>query len=123
MKISFITIPTDKLEESIKFYEAVLDFELFKRFSPTDDVEIAFMSDKHEGAVELISRRGQGSVSHKGSSLSIGFEVDDIDEIKQHLEKHNVKITSGPVRLPSAASLLHAEDPNGVKLGFVQMKK
>lgn len=121
MKIGFITIPTDKLDESIKFYETILDFELFKRFEPSEDVEIAFMSDKHEGVIELISRRGQSPVSHTGCSVSIGFEVEDIDEIKKHLEKHSVKISSGPIRLPNATSLLHAEDPNGVKLGFVQM--
>lgn len=122
MKIGFITIPTDKLDKSIKFYKRVLGFKLFKRVSPSDDVEIAFMSDKHEGVIELISRLGQGPVSHTECSVSIGFEVEDIDEIKKHLEKHKVKITSGPIRLPNATSLLHAEDPNGVKLGFVQMK-
>ena len=121
MKIGFITIPTESLDESIQFYETVLDFELFKRFSPDTDVEIAFMSDRHEGVVELIRR--PGPVSHEGCNVSIGFEVNDIDEIKSHLEKHGVKIVSGPVRLPRATRILQAEDPNGVKLGFVQMKE
>lgn len=121
MKISFFTIGTSSLEESIKFYQEVLDFELEKRFSPRPGVEIAFLSDKHNSKIELIQR---GPISpSENCPISISFEVDDINAVKEHLDKHNVKITSGPTELPSKVKLLHAQDPNGVALGFVEYQK
>ncbi len=120
MKIGFITIPVHSMDESIQFYEQVIGLKLFKRFNPDEGTEIAFMSDGHEGVIELI--HGAGFPPGSECSVSIGFNVDDIDETHEHLKKHGVKITSGPIRLPTKTQILHAEDPNGVNLGFVHVE-
>ena len=118
MNIDFITIGTIELEKSVKFYQDILGFTLYDRFSPAQDVEIAFLSDSHGTKIELIS--SVEAENHSHSNISIGFEVDDINSTKEHLEHNGVKIISGPVKLPHNVYLLHAEDPNGIKLGFIQ---
>ncbi len=47
MNIDFITIGTLDLDKSIKFYQDILGFTMYDRFSPAMDVEIAFLSDNH----------------------------------------------------------------------------
>ncbi len=121
MKIDFISIGTLSVEKSVSFYQDVLGFTLYDRYSPAPDIEIAFLSDDHGTKIELLEK--VMTEKHENCNISIGFEVDDIYSTKEHLEHNGVKIISGPVELPHNVKLLHAIDPNGVKLGFVQHKK
>lgn len=121
MNISFVTIPVSSLDETIKFYQEVLGFEVVNRFKPDSQIEIAFMSDKKGSQLEFIQRSGE-KIQHDGT-ISIGFYVEDINAAADYLKKHNVQITAGPIDLPSGVKLLHAKDINGVALGFVQQPK
>ena len=118
MKVDFISIGTSSAEQSIKFYQDVLGFTLYDSYSPASDVKIAFMSDGHGLKIELIEKVMIDQNRH--SNISIGFEVDDINETKHYLENKGVKIISGPTSLPHGVKLIHARDPNGISLGFVE---
>jgi lactoylglutathione lyase len=118
MNISFVTIPVNSLDETIKFYQEVLEFEVVTRFGAGPQTEIVFMADKKGNQLEFI-QRGSERIQHDGL-ISIGFYVEDMEAAEDHLKKHNVNITEGPITLPSGVKLLHAHDLNGVALGFVQ---
>ena len=118
MNIGFITIPVTSLDETIKFYQEVMDFEIIRRFGGGPQMEIVFMADKKGNQLEFI-QSGNTKVEHDGL-ISIGFNVDDIDATAAYLREHNVNITQGPDTLPSGVKLMHANDLNGVGLGFVQ---
>jgi len=118
MNISFVTIPVNSLDETIKFYQEVLEFEVVTRFGAGPQTEIVFMADKKGNQLEFI-QRGSERIQHDGL-ISIGFYVEDMKAAEDHLKKHNVNITEGPITLPSGVKLLHAHDLNGVALGFVQ---
>jgi len=118
MKISFITIYTNDIEASVKFYEDVLDFKVVRKFSPQPHMEIIFMDDKHGNQIEFINDKKVKP--YEGCGLSIGFYVDDIEKIEKHLKNKNVEIVFGPVTMPSGVKIIHAKDINGVELGFVQ---
>lgn len=118
MNIGFVTIPVSSLDETIKFYREVLDFEIVSRFGAGPQMEIVFMADKKGSQLEFI-QSGSEKVEHNGL-ISIGFNVDDIHATEDFLRKHNVNITKGPDTLPSGVKLMHAHDLNGVGLGFVQ---
>lgn len=118
MNISFITIPVTSLEDTIKFYQEIMDFQVVTRFGAGPAIEIVFMADKNGNQLEFIQRGGE-EIQHDGS-ISIGFYVEDINATADYLRKNNVQITAGPIALPSGVKLLHARDLNGVALGFVQ---
>ena len=118
MNIGFITIPVTSLDETIKFYQEVLGFKIVRRFGAGPQMEIVFMADEKGNQLEFI-QSGSEKVQHDGL-ISIGFNVDDIEATADHLRKHNVNITEGPNALPSGVKLMHANDLNGVGLGFVQ---
>ena len=118
MNIGFITIPVNSLEDTIKFYKEVMDFEVVTRFGSPPNIEIAFMADKKGNQLEFIQRSGE-KIQHDGL-ISIGFNVEDIESTAEYLRSRHVEITEGPITLPSGVKLLHAHDLNGVALGFVQ---
>jgi lactoylglutathione lyase len=118
MNISFVTMPVNSLDETIKFYQEVLDFEVVTRFGAGPQMEIAFMADKNGNQLEFI-QKGNEKVVHDGL-ISIGFYVEDINATESFLRKHNVNILEAPITLPSGVKLMHAQDLNGVSLGFVQ---
>lgn len=118
MNISFVTIPVSSLEDTIKFYNEVMAFDVVARFNAGPQIEIAFMADKNGNQLEFI-QRGSEKIVHDGL-ISIGFYVEDIKATEDYLRKHSVDITDGPITLPSGVKLLHAKDLNGVALGFVQ---
>lgn len=118
MNISFVTIPVSSLDDTIKFYQEIMDFDIVTRFGAGPGMEIVFMSDKKGSQLEFI-QRGNEKIEHNGM-ISIGFYVEDIKATEDYLRKHNVKIVDGPIALPSGVKLMHARDLNGVALGFVQ---
>ncbi len=117
MKIDFVTIRVADIERSIDFYHRVLGMQISRRFSPRPGVEIAFMG----GAglqVEFI--HDEQAEPCKGSGVSLGFYVADIDKTAALLKENQVEIVSGPITMKNGVKLLNARDCNGVELGFVQ---
>jgi len=120
MKMGFVTVYTDKMDETVEFYTKVLNFEIQRSFSPRPGMTITFLSDKSGSVLEFIM--DSETPKYEGRGLSIGFHVDDMNQTLEHLKKHNVEIVFGPIDMPNGVKLLHAKDLNGLELGFVQEK-
>ena len=118
MNISFLTIPTSSLDESIEFYTRVLGFTEKNRVTPREGIEIAFLSDQKGGVIELIQRPGDVNLS--ACPVSLGFEVEDIYAVKDLLTENGVDILMGPTEAGGGTMLMQAKDLNGFRLGFVQ---
>jgi len=118
MLIDFITIATGNLDASVRFYEDILEFKLLQKMAPAPGVKIAFMGDGGSNKIELIER---GPVTPpEVPTVSLGFEVDNMDDMREYLIEMGVKILEEPRDLPNGTRLMQAVDPNGIGLGFVQ---
>jgi len=117
MKIDFVTIHVADIARSIEFYHRVLGMQVSRRFSPRPGMEIAFMGGTGT-QLELI--RDDQVAPFKGSGISLGFHVVDMDQTVAHLKENKVEILHGPVAMKSGVKLLAARDCNGLELGFVQ---
>jgi predicted enzyme related to lactoylglutathione lyase len=118
MNISFITIPTSSLDDSIEFYTKVLGFTERNRVKPREGIEIAFLSDEKGSVIELIQRPGDVDLS--ACPVSLGFEVEDIHAVRDLLSENGVEILMGPTEAGGGTILMQAKDVNGFRLGFVQ---
>ena len=116
MKIDFVTIHVADIERSIEFYHRVLGMSVSRRFSPRPGMEIAFMGGGAQ--VELI--HDPQAQPYRGTGISLGFHVTDMEQTLALLRENHVEIVSGPVTMKSGVRLLSARDVNGVDLGFVQ---
>lgn len=120
MKIDFLSIYTDKLEESISFYTNFLGFSLDRRVDAGGNVTLVFLSDGVGSNIELVDR-GEPLPKATNCPVAITIKVDSIYDTEKMVLDAGLVMTFGPMKMPSGVSLLHVQDPNGVTVNFVEM--
>ncbi|MGC4018131.1 MAG: VOC family protein [Muricomes sp.] len=120
MKFCHVTIYVKNLEESLHCYRDILDLPIQRQFSPGPNVNIAFLGDG-ETEIELIDDPRKNDVSI-GADISLGFEVNSVQEAQEFLRKNN--ITPGEIQQPSPqVKFFFVSDPNGVTIQFSENEK
>ena len=118
MKFCWCTITVKDMEESLKFYQEVVGLKLNRRFEAGPGVEIAFLGDG-ETQIELICR-GNNETVNIGEDISLGFEVNSIEEMMKFVKEKDIDIHSGPFQPTPNANFFFVADPNGLKIQFVE---
>lgn len=117
MNCCWCTITTEKLEESVKFYQEVVGLAVARRFSPAPGTEIVFLEDKNHFKIELM-RDGKGAGTVK-EGISLGFEVESLADTLKLVQSHHIPVAGGPVKVP-ACTFFFVKDPNDVSIQFVE---
>ena len=118
MKYLWSTIHVKDMEKSLGFYQEVVGLALNKRFPAGPDTEISFLGDG-ETQVELICDKNVKEV-HIGKDISLGFEVDSVDAMMDLVKQKGIDIVAGPISPNPHATFFFVEDPNGVRIQFVE---
>jgi lactoylglutathione lyase len=118
MKFCWSTITVNNLDQSIQFYREIVGLPLNARFSAGPASEIAFLGDG-ETKIELIHNSAVKS-ANIGPDISLGFEVNSIEEKIAFLKEKGIAIHSGPVQPNPHVRFFHILDPNGLKIQFVE---
>ena len=118
MKFCWSTITVNDLEESLKFYQEVVELPLVRRFNAGPVTEIAFLGDG-ETQVELICNKS-GKKSNIGEDISLGFVVESVDEKMAKFKEQGLDIHSGPIMPNPHTKFFYVLDPNGLKIQFVE---
>ena len=118
MKFCWSTLMVKNLEESLKFYMEIVGLNVSKRFDAGLGVEVAFLGDG-ETKVELICNQTSKEVSF-GHDISLGFEVDSVDEMLAVVKEKGIDIHSGPFQPNPHTKFFYLLDPNGLKIQFVE---
>ncbi|MDR1472076.1 MAG: VOC family protein [Synergistaceae bacterium] len=121
MRFLQVTIAVRDLEESVNFYRDVVGLPVKRRFQGGPDTEIVFLGEG-ETDIELLFDRKNEDFS-VGSSMSIGFETESADELIASLRERGVKVLSGIIQPNPSVRFFFAEDPNGVRIEFVERVK
>lgn len=121
MRFCWSTITVKDMEESLKFYQEIVGLPLEKRFKAGPGVEIAFLGDG-ETKIELIHNEQIKDISF-GQNISLGFEVDSVDEMMKTLKEKGIEIHSGPFQPNPHTKFFFVLDPNGLKIQFVAIDK
>ncbi|AFA48574.1 VOC family protein [Acetobacterium woodii] len=118
MKLSWVTVTVNDLDESIRFYTEVVGLTINRRQPAGPDTELAFLGDG-ETKLELVCNRTiQDFVI--GSSISLGFEVDSLDETMATLKAQGIALHSGPFQPTPSIKFILITDPNGLKVQFLE---
>lgn len=118
MKFCWTTISVQNMEKSLSFYQDFLGLILNRRIQPTPDMELAFLGEDTT-QVELIWNKHNPKPSF-GKDISLGFEVPSIDEITKALTDKNIPIHSGPFQPNPFIRFIYVQDPDGLKIQFVE---
>lgn len=118
MKFNWVTISVKDMEESLKFYEEIVGLKISDRFPAGPGREIVFLGDG-ETKVELIHDQSKTEVNI-GEDISLGFEVDSLDEKMKFIKEKNIKISSGPFEPNPSIKFFFVKDPNGATIQFAE---
>lgn len=118
MNFCWCTITTQDVEASIKFYTEIIGLAITSRFSPRPGMDIVFMDDQKGNQVELIEFGNRKSpIIREG--ISIGFEVDSLEDALDLVGLKGVPVVDGPYTTPKV-KYFFVKDPDGVSVQFVE---
>lgn len=120
MKFCWTTLMVKDMEESLKFYKEVVGLKEKRRFPAGPGSEIAFLGDG-ETEVELISSAQKREIQI-GADISLGFEVPSVEQKLASLKEQGIAIHSGPFSPNPHITFFYVQDPNGLKIQFVENK-
>ncbi len=119
MELCWVTINTEKMEESLRFYTEIAGLDIASRFRPNPETEIAFLGGADDPKVELISGPG-GAAKGILKGISIGIRVDSLDDMLERVRGEGIDVISGPVSPSPSTKFFMVSDPNGVTVQFVE---
>ncbi|MEY8001720.1 VOC family protein [Clostridium sp. Mt-5] len=121
MNFCWITLNVEDMEKSLEFYHELLGVEILKRFSPGKEVEIVMLGEENKPKIELICNK-KNKVKNQSEGISIGFEVEWLDEAMSYVKSKNIPIKKGPISPSPKVRFFFIEDPNGIQIQLVENK-
>lgn len=118
MRFCWCTIMVRSMEESLKFYQEIIGLPISQRFEAGPGVEIVFLGNG-DTKVELICNQEIKDISI-GQDISLGFEVNNLDETMDFVKKKGIDIHSGPFQPNPRTRFFYVLDPNGLRIQFVE---
>ena len=122
MKFCWCTLHVSDLEQSIEFYTKAVGLNVIRRFQAGPTSEIAFLGFSEgfdETQVELICDKS-ATEHHASVQISIGFNVDSLEAQQSLLTKMGVMAQSEVMKPNPHIQFFYAEDPDGLKVQFVE---
>lgn len=122
MKIAFTTITVDKLERSLEFYKNIIGLSEIRRINPQEGIQCIFLKDEEGSVIELIEDKtiSNANVENREHRVSIGFNVDNLDDTIKVLEDNSIEIISGPIEVPGGVKFIFIKDPSGVSIELIE---
>ena len=102
-------------DRSRRFYQDTLGLAIYREFGPADDPGLVFFLG--QGLLEVSGR----STTTSGSSVAIWVQVRDVAAEHVRLRAAGVPVLREPRREPWGLVEMWVEDPDGVRLVFVQI--
>ena len=121
MKFNWVTLSVRDMEESLKFYQGIVGLKIANRFTAGPGMEIVFLGDG-ETKVELIYNENESEVEI-GKDISLGFEVDSLDQMLEFVKEKGIEVHSGPFQPNPDTRFFFVQDPNGLRIQFVEQKR
>lgn len=123
MKFLWTTLAVSDMNRSIQFYEEIVGLQLKRRNQIGPGVEIAFLGTdaQNETVVELHAET-EGKTPDCGKGISMGFTVEDLDAAMALMKEKGIEIVAGPIQPNPKIRFFFIEDPNGVRIQFVQQE-
>ncbi len=122
MKFCWCTLHVSDMEQSIEFYTKAVGLKVIRRFEVGPVREIAFLGfgeGSDETQVELIYNKN-GPEHHASDQISLGFNVDSIEAQQSLLTEMGIMGQSEVMKPSPHIQFFYAEDPDGLKVQFVE---
>ena len=117
LRLNWITLRVRDLAASLQFYNQVLGLPIERRFESRGK-QIAMLSMDGQAKLELI--QGSEQVVKPECGISLGFEVESLEEAMNYLEKQGIPIARGPIAPNPHLSFFYILDPDGFEVQLAE---
>ena len=114
IKVQYMTMIVNDLEESVCFYRDVLGFKEGYHVDTPDGGAITIMNSNGGASVELICNK-----NFPTGLYSVGTDVDNLEETIKKLNEAGYQ-TTGPVIPTTVGKMTFVEDPDGVRICLIE---
>jgi len=116
MELSAVRIFVNDLPAAAKFYEDIVGLPLVNNSAP----DFVIFGDR---PAILLEPAGDDPEDRDlvGRFTGLSFATDDADALHAELDRKGVPTHGAPERQPWGGTLMHADDPSGNTITFVQM--
>ena len=119
MRYAHTTIIVSDIEKSIQFYEEVAGLTIRNKFSAGSKT-LAFLSDK-DGDTQIELIQDENEKIYSGSGISIGSEVENVEEYMEKLNLMGYQTTDIISPNPKT-KFFYVNDPDGLKIQLIEMR-
>ena len=109
------------LERTVKFYREVLGLQELRRHKSPRGSELAFLkAPESEELIEICHFPGSEPVRVQADLTHLAFEVDSLEEFRQHLAKLGHKFSEEPHLKPDGSGFAFIDAPEGYEIELMQ---
>ena len=123
-KLLHTRMRVNDLERTVKFYEQALDIKVARRSVSPRGAQIVFLATPNsEEEIEICQLPNSPSVQVQPDLVHLAFEVDDLKEFSENLEKKGFKLSDGPTPTSSGSVIAFIDAPEGYEVELIQRAK
>ncbi|MCG7376148.1 VOC family protein [Paenibacillus sp. ACRSA] len=117
IKLNWITLRVSSLENSLEFYNGKLGLPIQRRFESRGR-QIAMLGIENETKLELIE--GSESILKPEAGISIGYEVNSLEDAIEQLNALDIPIVRGPIQPNPHLRFIYITDPDGFEVQLAE---
>lgn len=117
LSMNWITLRVSDLEASLDFYHRILGLPVERRFESRGR-QIVMLGQGGQPKVELIQTDGPALKPECG--VSVGFEVESLDEAVKHVTSRGIPVARGPVAPNPSLRFIYILDPDGFEVQLAE---
>ncbi len=112
------------LERTVKFYREVLGLGEVRRHKSPRGSELAFLkAPQSEELIEICHFPGSEPVKVQSDLTHLAFEVNSLEDFRQHLTKLGLKFSEEPHLKPDGSGFAFIDAPEGYEIELMQRGK
>ncbi|HEV2827752.1 MAG TPA: VOC family protein [Pyrinomonadaceae bacterium] len=113
--LDLLVLEVNSIEESLAFYNGILDFEINKHTAESEPP----MATLQAGALKITLAQQLETMLKRGRGVNFFLGVDDIDEYYRQLKQRGAEVSS-PVDEGWGGRFITLQDPDKYRLFFVE---
>lgn len=112
------------LEETVDFYEKVFGLEVSRRHESPRGSKLVFLSvPNSDEEIEITYFPGSGQVVVQEDLMHLAFEVENMNEFGDHIEKVGYEFSDGPTQSSSGSTFAFIDAPDGYEIEVIEKPK
>ena len=120
-KLLHTRMRVNDIERTVKFYEEALGLKASRRTTSPRGAQLVFLQTPgSEEEIELCQLKDAPSVQVQPDLMHLAFKVDDLAAFARKLEAKGYKLSDGPTRTSTGATIAFIDAPEGYEVELIQ---